>query len=225
MRLDGSTKIGLAIALALGVGGGAAVLNPDWHWVGTTMMSFSAAGLVALAIHHWWGRLPAFGFGRIPLMTAARWMFEHLETRGLEDSDVLPSTNRLEHFMWVLVSLGQEGEIAIYGKRRPSQQTRRLSPAALKRLQPLADGTLKSPAASDGTVIDDVCLSRREVRKHEPAPVSAEVAFAHVSRQGDERFVFFERHRRTNRSLDVEAAKRSGVNNARPLLFHSGDIG
>jgi hypothetical protein len=52
--MDGPTKLGIGIALILGLGGGAAVLNPEWRWVGSGMMAFSLLGLVGLALHHWW---------------------------------------------------------------------------------------------------------------------------------------------------------------------------
>jgi hypothetical protein len=123
-------------------------------------------GVALLVPQSWWERIP-LPSGRVTLPTAARWMYEDLEARGLIEDEVLPRgpLTKLEHFMWILVTQAQEGRLTLYGKQSPSLRVLPLSIAVLKRVQPLADGTLKSPIAADSIVIDGVCMSARGARK------------------------------------------------------------
>jgi hypothetical protein len=58
MAISTEGKIGIALALAFGLGGGAVAVWPDQKIIGLAMMAFAALGLIALAIYHLWGPRP-----------------------------------------------------------------------------------------------------------------------------------------------------------------------
>jgi hypothetical protein len=55
MHISGEGKIGIALTLAFGVGGGAAMMWPSQSWIGFATMVLSSVGLVGLGYVHFCG--------------------------------------------------------------------------------------------------------------------------------------------------------------------------